>query len=81
MLHILVDMQGCDASVLIKPTQANNQTEKTATPNVTLRGFEIIDAIKKELEKKCPDIVSCADIIALAARDAVQTVIFCPVFL
>ena len=51
-----------------------NQAEKDAIPNKTLRGFNVIDAVKSALEKKCPGVVSCADILALVARDAVSAV-------
>ena len=33
--------------------------------------FHIIDGIKESLEAVCPGIVSCADVLALAARDAI----------
>jgi peroxidase len=63
--------QGCDASLLLNTTSSGNQTEKLATPNVTLRGFDFIDRVKSLLEAACPGVVSCADVIALVARDAV----------
>jgi peroxidase len=63
-------VNGCDASVLIDSTP-NNTAEKDAVPNLTLAGFNIISDIKSEVEARCAGIVSCADIIALAAKDAV----------
>ncbi|GLJ30779.1 hypothetical protein SUGI_0610570 [Cryptomeria japonica] len=63
-------IRGCDASVLIDSTE-DNIAEKDSVPNLTLRGFDLIDDIKTSVEATCNGVVSCADILTLAARDAV----------
>ncbi|RRT40491.1 hypothetical protein B296_00054027 [Ensete ventricosum] len=65
---------GCDGSVLLDDTPTFTG-EKTAKPNNnSIRGFQVIDQIKTAVEKACPGVVSCADILAIAARDSVVIV-------
>ncbi|CBI22008.3 unnamed protein product, partial [Vitis vinifera] len=64
-------VNGCDASILLDDT-ATFTGEKNALPNQnSVRGFEVIDTIKTRVEAACKATVSCADILALAARDGV----------
>ncbi|XP_051134059.1 peroxidase 60 [Andrographis paniculata] len=60
-------VDGCDASILLD----GENSEKKAGPNLSVRGYELIDAAKAKVEEICPGVVSCADIIVMATRDAV----------
>jgi peroxidase len=67
-------LQGCDGGILLDDT-ATFTGEKGAGANAnSARGFETIDAIKTQVEASCKATVSCADILALAARDGVNLV-------
>ncbi|GLT38470.1 hypothetical protein SLA2020_127180 [Shorea laevis] len=66
-------VNGCDGSILLDDN-ATFTGEKTAAPNInSARGFNVVDDIKAQLEKACHRVVSCADILAIAARDSVVT--------
>lgn len=64
-------VNGCDGSILLDDTSTFTG-EKTAKPNNnSLRGFDVIDTIKTQVEAACSGVVSCADIVAIAARDSI----------
>ena len=71
-----IGLQGCDASVLLDDTVTLKGEKKTSQNKQSLRGFKIMDRIKVMVESECPGVVSCADILTLAARDAVILVTY-----
>ncbi|KAJ0052202.1 hypothetical protein Pint_01324 [Pistacia integerrima] len=60
-------VNGCDASILVD----GSNSEKKAPPNLSVRGFDIIDDAKAAVDRICPGVVSCADLIIIATRDVV----------
>ncbi|KAL6505134.1 hypothetical protein OROGR_024951 [Orobanche gracilis] len=63
-------VQGCDASVLLADTPSFTGEQTAAQNNNSLRGYDVIEVVKRDVENICPNVVSCADILAVAARDA-----------
>ncbi|MCL7031654.1 hypothetical protein MKW94_008690 [Papaver nudicaule] len=65
-------VNGCDGSVLLDSTSTIDGEKTAFGNNNSLRGFEVVDRIKSEVDKVCgAHVVSCADILAVAARDSV----------
>ncbi|KAF7129788.1 hypothetical protein RHSIM_Rhsim10G0027800 [Rhododendron simsii] len=63
---------GADASVLVSSTPFNT-AERDADVNLSLPGdgFDVVVRVKTALELACPSVVSCADILAVCARNLV----------
>lgn len=79
-MHVLIGVfsmvfghdQGCDGSILI---ENGPNAERHAFGHQGVGGFEVIEKAKAELETACRGVVSCADIVALAARDSIALVL------
>ncbi|CAL9235469.1 unnamed protein product [Arabidopsis halleri] len=68
-------VEGCDGSILIETKKGSKKlAEREAYENKELReeGFESIIKAKALVESHCPSLVSCSDILAIAARDFIH---------
>ncbi|OVA10172.1 Plant peroxidase [Macleaya cordata] len=63
-------VKSCDASLLLE-TANSIVSEKTSQRSFGMRNFKYVNTIKEALESECPMTVSCADVVALSARDGV----------
>ncbi|RZC15940.1 Peroxidase 42 [Glycine soja] len=68
-------VQSCDASLLLDSTR-RSLSEKETNKNFELRNFRYIETIKEALERECPRVVSCADILVLSTRDGIVLIIY-----
>lgn len=56
-------------------------SEMKSSRSFGIRNLKYVNKIKQVLENECPNTVSCADIMALAARDAIVLVLFIYLFI
>ncbi|KAM6567455.1 hypothetical protein CsatA_026583 [Cannabis sativa] len=67
-------VHGCDASILLNDSDSIESEQNALQNKDSVRGFNVIEDAKSAVEKICPGVVSCADILAIAARDATVAV-------
>ena len=70
-IYIYISIQGCDGSLLLDNSDTIDSEKGSRGNNNSARGFNVIDDIKTALEDACPGVVSCADILAIAAEESV----------
>ncbi|KAK9064177.1 hypothetical protein SSX86_015557 [Deinandra increscens subsp. villosa] len=63
-------VESCDASLLLDSTR-RTLSEKETDRSFGLRNFRYLETIKEAVERECPGVVSCADILVLSGRDGI----------
>ncbi|KAK8971272.1 Peroxidase 42 [Platanthera guangdongensis] len=63
-------VESCDASLLLDSTK-KTISEKETDRSFGMRNFRYLEDIKDAVERECPGVVSCSDILVLSARDGI----------
>jgi peroxidase len=67
-------VEGAEGSILLDYNSSYPTPEKDGIPNNgSLRGYEVIDAVKSAVERVCPGVISCADILQESVRVALAS--------
>lgn len=76
-MFLLCCVQGCDGSILVSSRvgAAAAERDDSYNANIAQEAFDGVSKAKSLVESKCPGVVSCADILAIAARDFVHLVL------
>ncbi|KAH0469020.1 hypothetical protein IEQ34_002252 [Dendrobium chrysotoxum] len=62
--------ESCDTSLLLDSTR-KTLSEKETDRSFGMRNFRYLEEIKDAVERECPGVVLCADILVLSARDGI----------
>ncbi|XP_017249192.1 peroxidase A2 [Daucus carota subsp. sativus] len=65
-------VQGCDGSILLDNSPLIRSEKGSISNARSSRGFNVVDNMKAAVERYCPGVVSCADILAIASEAAVS---------
>jgi peroxidase len=69
-------VKGCDASVLLSAPNGDDEHNAGADVTLSADALDLVNKIKAAIDSnsQCTNKVSCADILAMAARDVVSLV-------
>ncbi|BBM97901.1 peroxidase [Marchantia polymorpha subsp. ruderalis] len=65
-------VDGCEGSIMLNSDGGAITDEKDAERNLGIGNLNVITTMKAALDNACPGVVSCADVIAMAGREAVN---------